>query len=247
MAIVKGSVQDDLVIVSRGGRSRLTLVLIWLVVIFGMLALGYFAGFYNNKNQLSKVKTERDVLADTLRQSQSNLLELRKRLVVFETSEEIDRISVQRAQEMVKSLEIKNSDLEREVAFYKSIMSPESSGAGLVVNSIDIQSTDILNVYQYSVVLAQLKSNGAFINGWAQITVEGVQDQEVVSLTLDQLQTDVDSRGIAFKFRYFEALEGSLTLPDGFTPEQVLVVLQSKAKNSTRVEKIQTWNFEGDL
>lgn len=247
MAIVKGSVQDELVIVSRGKRSRFAVALLFLLSLLAAAAFGYFAGFYQYRDMLLGLTTERDVLSDTLQQSQAQLVELRKRLVIYETSEEIDRISVKKAQDMVLELESQNAALEQEVAFYRNIMAPESASAGLVINSIDIQPTDILNVYRYSVVLAQLKSSGNFVNGRAQIQVEGLQNEQAISLNLNELETGAAKEGVAFKFRYFEELKGTLTLPDGFIPKQVLVVLQTKKKNSQNIEKTQIWNFEGDL
>jgi hypothetical protein len=48
--------------------------------------------------------------------------------------------------------------------------------------------------------------------------------------------------GQPFKFRYFQKLEGHLTLPVGFLPESVLVSVKGKGSN---VEQKLDWRLRG--
>ena len=44
--------------------------------------------------------------------------------------------------------------------------------------------------------------------------------------------SDGDTREPSFRFKYFQQLEGYLTLPEGFSPTRLLVTLEENGKKS---------------
>jgi hypothetical protein len=60
--------------------------------------------------------------------------------------------------------------------------------------------------------------------------------------------SDLNSSGgpIRFRFRYFQNIDGELTVPAGFEPRQIKVVAQSSGRNRQRLEKKFDWLLDGD-
>ena len=49
---------------------------------------------------------------------------------------------------------------------------------------------------------------------------------------------------VSFKFRYFQDFTGTLVVPDGMKPEQVVVTAAVSGKDSKRVQKTFSWTLE---
>jgi len=158
----------------------------------------------------------------------------------------VDRRAADDFRETVRQLSDEVARLEQDVAFYKGIMAPGSGDKGLRVSKIDIVPGDRPDQYTYSVMLTQVVDNSSYIQGQAAVNVVGVRDGEKVVLPLRDLDAEVDGLGIVFRFRYFQEIKGTMTVPANFIPEQVQVVLQSQGSNSQRVEETRLWSSEGE-
>ncbi len=75
------------------------------------------------------------------------------------------------------------------------------------------------------------------------IDVVGTSDNEQVVLPLTEM-TQVESYPLAFKFRYFQDFAGTLTIPGGLNPEQVVVSAATSGKDGKRVQKTFSWTLE---
>lgn len=247
MPSVKGSRQDDLIIERRSQGSRLFRFLFSVLLLVAVAAGGYFSGYANSSHQVKTLKTERDALTKDLGKSRASVAGLREQLAIFEKGDEIDRRTSEDLRETVTVLGLTVTRLEEEVAFYKGIMSPEEGEEGLKIHSIDITPTDNPFEYNYSVTLAQVKTNSNLVRGRVILTVTGTQNGESVTLTLQSLSEDEDADGPEYRFRYYQEVSGLLTLPEDFTPEQVRVVLRPGGGQAQTVEVIRSWNSSGEV
>jgi hypothetical protein len=95
-------------------------------------------------------------------------------------------------------------------------------------------------------MMTQVVDNTNFVQGEVAVNIIGTRagQQEIIALRdLDEAVTEL---GIPFRFRYFQELKGTLTVPADFTPQQLQVVMQSRGRNSQRVEETRNWNSEGE-
>ncbi|TNC91939.1 DUF6776 family protein [Thalassolituus sp.] len=246
MAVVKGSVQHELVIVKRAPGFRLWRFFWLLALIAGTAAGGYFYGYYDSRMQVRNLTTERDFLAGSLRKSEQTIDDLTQRVAILEKGGEVDRRAAEDFRETVRQLSDEVARLEQDVAFYKGIMAPGSGDKGLRVSKIDILPAERSDQYNYSVMLTQVVDNTSYIQGQAAINIVGVRDGEKVVVPLRDLDPTIEGLGVVFRFRYFQEIKGTLTVPANFIPEQMQVVLQSQGSNSQRVEETRLWTSEGE-
>ena len=95
-------------------------------------------------------------------------------------------------------------------------------------------------------MMTQVVDNTNYVQGEVAVNVIGLRSGEQEVIALRDLDDNISELGIPFRFRYFQELKGILNLPDGFTPQQLQVVMQSRGQNSQRVEETRNWNSEGE-
>jgi hypothetical protein len=86
-------------------------------------------------------------------------------------------------------------------------------------------------VFQFILTLTQNIRRASIINGKANVGVEGTMEDRPVTLRWAQV-SDGETPEPAFRFKYFQQLEGYLTLPEGFSPTRLLITLEESGKNS---------------
>ncbi len=245
MAVVEGSVQDELVIVRRakGYRFKRAFWLAFLILVTS--GGGYLYGYFDSYTQMKVLKEENGYLKDGLRTSEKTINDLSQRVAVLEKGGEVDRQAADDFRETVKGLKDQVSVLEQEVAFYKGIMAPGSADKGLRISRIDLNAINS-NQYSYAVMMTQVVDNTNYVQGEVAVNVIGLRAGEQEVIALRDLDDNINELGIPFRFRYFQELKGVLNLPDGFIPQQLQVVMQSRGHNSQRVEETRNWNSEGE-
>lgn len=245
MAVVEGSVQDELVIVRRakGYRFKRAFWLAFLILVTA--GGGYLYGYFDSYTQMKVLKEENGYLKDGLRTSEKTINDLSQRVAVLEKGGEVDRQAADDFRETVKGLKDQVSVLEQEVAFYKGIMAPGSADKGLRISRIDLNAINS-NQYSYAVMMTQVVDNTNYVQGEVAVNVIGLRAGEQEVIALRDLDDNINELGIPFRFRYFQELKGVLNLPDGFIPQQLQVVMQSRGQNSQRVEETRNWNSEGE-
>lgn len=247
MPTVKGTRQDDLIIEPRAQGSRVLRFFFFVFLLVAIAAGGYFSGYANSRLQIKNLRSERDALVSDLGALRASVASLREQLAIFEKGDEIDRRTSENLRETVSVLGLTVTQLEEEVAFYKSIMSPEDGEEGLKIHSVDIVPTDNPSQFHYSVVLAQVKTNSKTVRGRVLMAVSGSQAGENVTLPLASLSDEVDSEGPEYRFRYYQEISGNLLLPQDFIPEQIQIVLRPSGSQSNTVEAIRSWNSSGEV
>ena len=245
MAVVEGSVQDELVIVRRAKGYRFRRAF-WLAILILITAGGgYLYGYFDSYTQMKVLKEENGYLKDGLRTSEKTIEDLSQRVAVLEKGGEVDRQAADGFRETVKSLKDQVSVLKQEVAFYKGIMAPGSADKGLRISRIDLDAINA-NQYSYAVMMTQVVDNTNYVQGEVAVNVIGLRSGEQEVIALRDLDDNINELGIPFRFRYFQELKGVLNLPEGFIPQQLQVVMQSRGQNSQRVEETRNWNSEGE-
>lgn len=240
MAVVKGSVQHKLEIrqYRPGERSRNRLIMAALVATAALAGLG--AGWLGSLEALNSASQERDQLRQALDQSEVTISDLAQKVGILEKGGEVDREAANQVRETIKVLKGQIAGLEEDVAFYKGIMVPGDKAAGLQIGKVVIKPV-AERQYQYAVMMTQIAERRRFVSGSMTFNVVGKEGEAARILMLSDLNSDVPASGARFRFRYFQELKGVITLPEGFEPASVEVVLQSAGKKPQRVEKIIDW------
>lgn len=133
-----------------------------------------------------------------------------------------------REQESQRQAEV--NTLQSELDFYRRLAGTGGAQTGLDIYRAELQSTASERVFKFELTLTQNIRRAAIISGRVRIDVEGTLDDRPVTLYWSELGGDEPEP--AFRFKYFQQLEGYLALPEGFIPIQWLVTLEAKGSRN---------------
>ncbi len=239
MAKVKGSRQENLVVkVHKPGR-------VWSLVVIGIFfaALGMVVSFYGGRFYEQQL----NLLMPAEKMKLEYYLE---KSAVMENDRSVDRMALDAARININELEGQVHQLSKEIAFYRSVLAPESSVRGLFVHDLDIEeSTGISDpengAYRLSWVLAQVGKNKNIVSGDVQIKLHAVSDGEKRVLSLKDVTSEMPNT--AFKLRYFQAFETEIQLPENVKVEKIEVIATTDGKKPKNVTREFEWAVQGGV
>jgi len=223
---------------------RAVIALIMLALAFG----GYYYGRWSVWHERGTAVIERDELRLVTREQEEELKDLRRRVLVTESSNAVDRRAYQEVQQTVLNLNARIAQLENELHFYQRVMAPEKDDQGLRIDSFELKPTGSEGAYEYQLVITQVTDNNTFIEGRALVSIIGKRGQtQNVTIPLKDISSDVDDLSVRFRFRFFQNVAGQLQLPEDFEPEKVQVILQSTGRKAMRIEQEFDWSTQEAL
>lgn len=229
------------VVVPHQPGRRIWLGLLLLLLTVGAAAVGYFAGLEKNHARYRQLLQSNQTLGKQVTQLQSSNGHLNQRVIDLEKNHSIDQQALSQARDTIGKQDSRISQLKGDVAFYKNIMAPSSAETGLQVQKASIRAVPGDRRYAYQVVLAQVGDNHRYIHGVAAINLIGVHKGKREVLPLRDVDASVKQLGVEFRFRYFQDLNGQLSLPEGFVPDEVQVIAKPQGSRSDQVEKAFRW------
>jgi len=122
------------------------------------------------------------------------------------------------------------STLQSELDFYRRLAGTGGAQTGLDVYRAELLATGSERVFQFALTLTQNIRRASIITGRVRIDVEGTLEDRPVTLYWSQLGGDEPEPG--FRFKYFQQLEGYLSLPESFQPIQLVVTLEAKGSRN---------------
>lgn len=245
MSVVKGSKQRPVRVVHyTPWYARFFVYSIFLLVAAGVAAGCYFYGHKTGVNQQEKALKDVVELREALMLSKARVQELEQSFANANLGAEIDKQANEDVRQEVINLKETVAKLEEENSFYRGIMAPNKDKKGLTIGAVELTPGDAPRSYGYKVMLQQLATNHAVLTGTLSFKVEGRRNGEAVVLNLKELSKDVSAETVRLRFKYFQNVEGTLTLPEGFEPEGISIEARSKGKKATTVKKRFGWLVE---
>ena len=239
MVAVKGSKQHQMVVVPYRPWRTIAVVVLF-VVAAGATAFASFQ--YGKSTGLAtrvEVMEERDAIRAQLARSLLVVEEQRQEIADLKVGTQIDTRANEEVQETVEELQDRIAQLNEEIGFYKGVMVPDAENKGLRIERLDVRAAGDANQYRYSLLLTQVVDKHDYIAGDVSIQLEGRQGDLEAVLPL----ADVSERSgsIRFRFRYFQNIDGEMTIPVGFEPQAITVVAQATGRDDQRLERSFSW------
>ena len=226
-----------------GGRRRLLVAAVALLVAAALCA-GYYLGQYAAYQGMgAKPKSYRAMQAQLL-ELRGALVERDTQLEIQATRHEVDRHALELVRRDMAAQQEQITALEEGLAFYRSLISPEELGAGLGLRELELLAGDAPGTYLFRIVVQQEARKHELLEGRLQVTLAGQLGGEQVEYPLGQLSDAVEGDSLPLKFRYFQAVEGTITLPEGFEPEFVTVVAGTSEPHKLEVSKQYSWQLD---
>jgi hypothetical protein len=196
---------------------------------YGFVQFYAFAGailllvFYVGYTLADKSNTGLGQDVKVMRQTVENLREENQRLNsqinTMKIQLDVANLTEQESQIALQSAIKKEISLKQELAFFQRVMAPELTQDGFVVERLEVIATQSTNNYALSMVLLQHENIKDIIKGDLNIEILGSLNGKPSTFNLAALQ-DEPKTPLKFGFKYFQVINTTITLPEGFIPEQ---------------------------
>ena len=207
--------------VARQRQLRAAAVALTLLVMAGAYFFGYQSGFDNRvplvldeaglKARISKLETRLSVESETLHQLRTELA----------------------------NKESKVGDLERELVFYRDIMSSSEDVSSVKVREPDISWRPDSRELEYRAVVQRLAPGTQSYKG--DLRVELI---DPVGGVLDVAYSSTPAHTIGFK--YFQRISGIIEVPEGFTPTELRFAIKLSKPRKRSFEHSFAWQEVSD-
>ena len=186
-----------------------------------------------------------DFVASELATVKQRLREVQARQIVVEREAEVLRQANRILRETESERQAELSRLQSELDFYRRLAGSSGAQSGLDVYRAEIVPTGSGQVFQFIITLTQNIQRASMISGKLRIDIEGVLGDRPVRLHWAQI-SDGETPEPAYRFKYFQQLEGYLTLPNDFDPVRLSLTLESKNQRKPVVRNFDWANLLGD-
>lgn len=225
---VKGSKVTPMRIIPH---SPLTSAIRWLVLVLvfaACLPASYFFGAYLTHE---KYKTQEDKQGA---QQEQATAALSQQLTQLRTSAEVDRQSMEDLRQLVMTQKAQLNASERDLKVYKDLLSPsvKTNPLGISFGVFTVLPVKGKKQFNYSLTVQKLSTKETDFAGSLEFRIIGQQGDKSLQLSLYQVSSQVTVPSIPLSFKYFQTLEGAMTLPVDFVPQSVELVVKTTDKKA---------------
>lgn len=229
------------ILIYRAWKLRLLLGL--AVILAGVAGWElYHLGKLRAGGDLDSLYAERERLQEQLDALDTRNAELERQIAVLERARQIDEQAYAVFKQERSGLQDELQGLREELAFYRGVMTPSQDKVGLQAQDFSVDAALGAGRFRYRFVLTQQGRQEQVARGVVNFFVDGLQNAQPKRLALAEISESGDDK-IAYRFRYFQTVEGDVQLPEGFRPERVTL----QAVPSTAPRLPLEWTFDWPL
>ena len=206
---------------------------VWRIAVVTVLWIASLAGAWLWASQGAATAVAVPATASSVADPQ-----LQQRVTTLQMSDKISRQANRELQQTLAEHEEEVAGLRADVAFYERLVGSTGQRKGLSVHDVELRR-DNDGSWRYTAMLTQNLNRGAVSKGSLTLSVEGTRGGKLARLRWDDLLQTPQAPPQRFEFRYFQRLEGSLLLPQGFVPGRVIA--QLKPDRGGSAEQAFTW------
>jgi hypothetical protein len=180
-------------------------------------------------------------LQQMIAQQEAQADDLGRQLTILRTSQDIDEETYTQVETTLSQLQIQIQAQEEELAFYRGIISPEDGNVGLRIQELTFGDVGTAGRFLLRMVLVQALSREGAVSGTVRVKIDGLRDGVPEVWALDDLLVDGEAGGIAYDFRYFQALQREIEFPEDFVPSRVDVEIWPKSSRGPETLHNYSW------
>lgn len=147
---------------------------------------------------------------------------LKSRVAVLERSEQVAKAALADVQQVLRERAEEADSLRSDLAFYGRLVGGQQR-EGLAVHQIRVRPVAGSLAWNFTATLTQNFKRGQETRGRLSLSVEGVEDGKLKTLDWNTLKQNGGAAGIEYAFKYFQQVNGTIMLPQGFEPNRIRV------------------------
>lgn len=206
-----------------------------------VLGLGVYLGLRGAYRSLGIDPGEYRQMRVALPEARARVAELERELDASRTRHEVDRAALEMLRQDLARQRQQIADLDEGLRFYRSLMAPGEIAQGVSLRGVELVAREPAGRFGYRLVVQQEARKHETVRGELRVSLQGELDGQPASFALSRLADDVEGATIDLRFRYFQAVEGELQLPEGFAPAAVEVVAELSSPRTLSLSERYPW------
>ena len=233
---------------TEAGAPRAWLPLLYAALAAALLAavagwIGYGLGQRTAGHDAASAAEKRAVAEDQDQWLEFENKRLNARVAELEMARRLDRDAYGQVEATLGDLQSQLARQSDDLAFYRSIVSPADGIQGLRIQRFEVLPGDEPRQLRLKLTLVQAMRHESIVAGLAQITLLGVKDDVPARFSVGDLLGKPRAE-LPFSFRYFQTIEQTVVLPEGFEPFETEVRVRS-SKLRAPVQQTFAWKVAG--
>jgi hypothetical protein len=168
---------------------------------------------------------------------------LNAKVAELEMARRLDRDAYGQVERTLGDLQSQLARQSDDLAFYRSIVSPADGIQGLRIQRFEVLPGDAQRQVLLKLTLVQAIRHESIVAGLAQMTLVGMKDGAPARFSVGDLLGKPRAE-LPFSFRYFQTIEQTVVLPEGFEPFETDVRVRS-SKLRAPVQQTFAWKVTG--
>ncbi len=137
-------------------------------------------------------------------------------------------------------LQARLAAVNREIEFYRDVLGQTEVETKTQVKGVQLTQLADQGRYSYRLVLTHVDKDNKLAEGSLRIQLKGEQGGTERALKFDEF-ADSGPQNLSFKFKHFRLFEGTIHLPDGFVPRELMVAVHNTAPIRAAVTETYDW------
>jgi hypothetical protein len=223
----------------------------WLLGLLGAIVLaclaawvGYGKGQRFAGHDAAAEAEQRAVMQGQVEQLEFENKQLHAKVAELEMARRLDRDAYGQVENTLGDLQSQLARQSDDLAFYRSIVSPADGIQGLRIQRFEVLPGDEPRQVQLKLTLVQAMRHESVVSGLAQITVLGMMNDAPARYSVGELLGKPRAQ-LPFSFRYFQTIEQTVALPEGFRPFETAIEVHS-SKLRSPVQQSFAWKVAGE-
>jgi hypothetical protein len=218
-----------------------------LFVLTALFVLTLASGIYLGRHWADprgERKVQVELMQSELSAMEASLKAARGDLEIQRTRHEVDKHALELLRSEIAAEKERTADLEEGLSFYRSMVVSEATAKGLSLRKPELVPGDNTGRVRYRFFVQQKDREYEMVEGRLSVEVFGVSGDRELSYPLAKLSNDFDDKAATLQFRYFQAIEGEITLPDGFEPKGMKLEARARKPREMEVREQFPWTLQ---
>jgi hypothetical protein len=210
-----------------------------LATLVGVYAIGLAQATFDGRAALA----DEAGLRAALTAREAEVAKLRREVAELDTLKVAQERERQEVSRTIGELQAEVARQSQQLEFLRGVVGRAGPAAEVTIRQVRVIASAAPGRYRLRIALAQPGRPDRTVAGSVRVGVEGQRGGRTVRLDLREVTAQRVAQ-LPYRFQYFENIEVEIVLPNGFSPERVVVDVRPAGRNVPPAAQTVLWSID---
>jgi uncharacterized coiled-coil protein SlyX len=210
-----------------------------LATLVGVYAIGRAQATFDGRAALA----DEAGLRAALTAREAEVAKLRREVAELDTLKVAQERERQEVSRTIGELQAEVARQSQQLEFLRGVVGRAGPAAEVTIRQVRVIASAAPGRYRLRIALAQPGRPDRTVAGSVRVGVEGQRGGRTVRLDLREVTAQRVAQ-LPYRFQYFENIEVEIVLPNGFSPERVVVDVRPAGRNVPPAAQTVLWSID---